>query len=865
MSRSSPPRWIERVLERALAPGMWSQGALGDLSEAYVRLRARRSAVLCDLWYAWQALSLLGHRILGPGPSHGTGGDLLADARWAGRVALRRPLTTCAVVLTLGLGLGANAAVVSVMHGSFRGASWWADADRTLVLWPDHEFSRGQLSIFLDQAPAYEVLGAYRLESFMIQPPGGDARSAFGALISPRLFGALRVQPTLGRGFRPEETLPGGEPVVVVSRGFWLRELGGDRSAVGSRIQVNGVPRTVVGVQGAGGTAPGHGSEVWLPLLLDPADPELFPDISYTLVGVLREGASAADGQRDLRSFGTSLSRMFPFFYRPDYLQDGTVRVAAEHERALLRTPLGLLMGGTAALLLVAALNVGNMLLVRAVERGPDFAVRRALGAGRARLVRQLATEGALLATLASILAVSVAVPGADALARLFPSELGVTRSDWTSPAVALFVSAGAALMWLVLTVVPVMSCLAGEERGLRESIGGRSAPPRALVVLQSALATTLLVGAALLVSSVANLRRLPLGFVPEGLTAATVSAPADLLRDRSRLRRFQQSLVERARSLPGATAAGMTSALPLDELPPTTPVNPRGSEVDVSVAVRAARFAVDDGFFQAMGIRLEAGRLFGSTERRPGPSAVVVNRALAEALWPGEDPVGRSVAIDPHAWSSFLPVLGVVSDMRAASLVDPPRPAVFVSLYEWSERETSLVVRSAADAALLAPAIRDAVRASDPAVPLGAVRPLSGIVRDAYGSSWVTMGLLAVLAGIATTLGALGVHAALAHHVARRRKEIGVRLALGADRSRLVRRMLGAALASTAIGVAIGCGAAAASTRLLESLLFGVSALEPLAFVLPAAAVLIVAALAALGPAARAGRMAPADVLRED
>jgi hypothetical protein len=308
-----------------------------------------------------------------------------------------------------------------------------------------------------------------------------------------------------------------------------------------------------------------------------------------------------------------------------------------------------------------------------------------------------------------------------------------------------------------------------------------------------------------------------------------------------------------------------MTSALPLDELPPTTPVNPRGSEVDVSVAVRAARFAVDDGFFQTMGIRLEAGRLFGSTERGPGPSAVVVNRALAEALWPGEDPVGRSVAIDPHAWSSFLPVVGVVSDMRAASLVDPPRPAVFVSLYEWSERETSLVVRSAAQAALLAPAIRDAVRASDPAVPLGAVRPLSGIVRDAYGSSWVTMGLLAVLAGIATTLGALGVHAALAHHVARRRKEIGVRLALGADRSRLVRRMLGAALASTAIGVAIGCGAAAASTRLLESLLFGVSALEPLAFVLPAAAVLIVAALAALGPAARAGRMAPADVLRED
>ena len=877
MNHSSPPRWAERLLERVLGPGAWDQAALGDLAEAYHRHAARRPKPLCDLWYAWQGLSLILHRALRSGggaggrdpaagpPGGGAGWGLLPDLRWAAGITLRRPLTALGVVLTLGLGLGANVAVVSVMDGSFRTTSWWADAERTVVLWPGHAFSRGQLSIFLDRPSSYETLGGYRLESFMVEPPGGDARSVSGAMISPRLFAELRVQPLLGRGFRPEEALPGGEQVAVVGRSLWLREMGGDAAAIGTRILVNGVARTVVGVQGDGGSAPGHGSELWLPLVLDPADPDFFPDISYTLVGVLRNGASADEGRADLRAFGTLLSEMFPFFYRPDYLQDGTVRVAAEHERAMLRTPLILLMGGTVGLLLVAALNVGNMLLARSVERGREFAVRRALGAGRGRLARQLAIEGALMAALASFLAIVVASPAAAALARLFPQDLGVAPGGLASPAVALLASAGAALTWGVLTGVPIVACLAGDARRLPTALAGRSTPPRALVVLQSCLATTLLIAATLLVSSVANLRRIPLGFLPERVTTATVSAPDELLANRDRLRRFQQDVVERARRLPGATAAGMTSTVPLQELPTTTPVNPQGSEVDVSVAIQAARFAVDAGFFGTMGIRLEAGRLFGSTERGPEPSAVVVNRTLAEALWPGEDPVGRSISIDPHAWSRFVPVVGVVSDFRAESLVEPPRPAVFVSLHEWLERETSLVVRSEAAPAVLVPALRAAVREADSAVPVGEVRPLSGVVRDAYGTSWVTMGLLAALAGIATGLAALGVHAVLAHHVTRRRREIGVRLALGADRGRLVRRILGSGLASTAIGVVIGCVVAAAAARLLESLLFGVSPLEPVAFVLPAVGVLAVAAAAASAPAARAGRLPPAEVLREE
>jgi len=308
-----------------------------------------------------------------------------------------------------------------------------------------------------------------------------------------------------------------------------------------------------------------------------------------------------------------------------------------------------------------------------------------------------------------------------------------------------------------------------------------------------------------------------------------------------------------------------MTAAVPLEDLPPTTPVNPEGAEVDVSQAVQASRLAVDPGFFETLGIRLESGRLLGSTERGSEPTAVVVNRALAERLWPGEDPVGRRIAIDPHAWDRFVPIVGVVSDVRAETLVDPPRPTVFVSLFERTERATTLLVRRSAEAGRLAPALRRAVTEADAAVPTGAVRPMEAVVRDAFGAAWVTMGLLALLALLATLLGSFGIHAVLSNHVARQRRDLGVRMALGADGGRLIRRVLGSGLGSAALGVAIGCFIAAASARLLESLLFGVSTLEPSAFLLPAMGVMTAATLASLVPAVRAGTLPPADVLREE
>jgi len=856
---------MERIAERALPAGLSGQGTLGDLAEEFQR-RAAASPLRARLWYAGQTASIVAYRAL---TGTGTGStanrsDLAADLRWSLRLVLKHPGFAIGVVAVLGLGLGANAAVYSVVDGTFRNTSWWRAPNRTLGIWPERKWSFGMMELYREDQAAYRSLGGWVEFAYALRTPDGTSESVNGVAITPQLFRELSVQPVLGRALDDDDALLGVEPVVVLGEALWRRSFGADPGVLGSTVDVGGISMRVVGIQGSAGRAPGGRAELWLPLVVDPRDDDYFKATNLKLVGVLGDGVTVEDAWQEIDAFDDYLARLFPAFFTPDW-DDGLVRVARADasQRRLISTPLLLLLGGTILLLLATALNVGNLLLGRAIDRRSELAVRAAIGAGRGRIVRQLLVEAAVLTALgvaAGLVVGAVAGPG---IRELFVGQAVVANSSVLSPAVSAFVVAVAAGAWLVLAGVPVIHFLRAHRTGL--ALRPHSGPrvQRFLVAVQAALATLLLVSATLLVGTVGNLRRVPLGFEPEHLLAVELSPPEDRVATSTTARGLYDALAVRVAAVPGVAAVGLVDRLPLGAEAPTAPINLESAPVDQVRASKARLRAVDPGFFAVMGMRAIEGRLLGSEDRKRGISAVVVNETLARTVWPGMSPVGQRIAIDPHMWSTFLPVVGVVADVRSDDITSPPEPAMYVSLAESPARDVTLLVRSSRDGAALIPAVRRAVADVDPLVPVRSVAWMDDVVHAAYSISWIVMGLLVALAVLATALGAIGVYAVLTQHVASTRKEIGVRMALGAEPAEVVGAVVRSGLFVAGVGVVLGSLAAALSSRVLESMLFGVSTLSPWAYVAPALAVCAAAVVAGWVPAWRAGRLPPAEVLR--
>lgn len=865
MSGRQPPRYLERIVEWALPAGLSGQSTTGDLAEEYER-RARSSAARAWLWYAGQAFSIVLYRTAASsrGERAGLNTDLAMDVRWTFRLLARHPAFSLAIVAVLGLGLGANVAVFSVVDGTFRNTSWWSEPDRTVSVWPERELSYGMLMLYSEDQTAYRSVGGYTELAFAVRSGSGASESVNGVLITPSLFRELAVQPVIGRPLSDEDAAVGVEPVVIIAESLWRRSFGADPAVVGSTIEIGGFPTRVAGIQRAGGSAPGGRAEVWFPLVVDPRTDDYFRAQNITTVGVLRDGATMQSAYAELIAFTERLSDMFPMFYPPGFAAGRTSVVPADQtQRRLISTPLLLLLGGTTLLLLVTALNVGNLLLGRAIDRRRELAVRAAIGAGRARIVRQLLVEAAVLTFAAVALGMVCGALAGPWIAGLFVGAVVVTSSSVLAPAVLAFLLAVAAAAWLVLSGVPVAHFLRAQRSGLRV-IPGSTGMQRTLVAVQAGLATLLLVSATLLVSTVDQLRRVPLGFDGAGLLTVELSPPQDRVETVPLARGLYDRLVERVDAVPGVQAVGLTGWLPLRAQAPTTPINLETSPVDPAQAVSAPLHKVDPGFFEALGVRASAGRLLGPQDREFEPSAVVVNETLARMLWPDGTAVGQRIAIDPHAWDRWVSVVGVVPDIRSGDITGPAGPALYVPLAESPARDVTLLVRTAGGSAVI-PAIRTAIGDADALVPIRAITWMRDVVRSAYSIAWVLMGLLVVLAVLSTGLGALGIYAVLAHHVAASRRDIGVRLALGASPGTLVGGIVRSGLALAALGIAGGCIAAAMASRFIESMLFGVSALDPLAYAAPALALSIAAALAAWVPALRAGRLPPAEVLKSE
>ncbi len=869
MSSHHPPRWLERLLERALPAGLSGQGTLGDLAEAFDS-RAQHSSLRARVWYAGQAFSILTYRAFSRRERDRKRGnsDLLMDVRWSLRTIFKHPGFAFGVVAVLGLGLGANIAVFSVLDGTLQNTDWWRDPEQTIAIWPESEFSFGQIDLYMQQQAVYRALGGYAELAFALRTADGESQSVNGVIITPQLFRELAVQPRMGRALEDEDAVVGVEPVVVIGDGLWRRAFGADPSILGKRITISGTPVTVVGVQSVGGMAPGGRAEAWFPLVVDPRNDEFWKAQVYKMVGVLRPGMSVNAGFQDLMNFNKLLSKLFPGFYQEGYGEGlATVARADEAQRRLIATPLLLLFAGTGVLLLVTSLNVGNLLLGRSIDRRRELAVRSSLGATRGRIVRQLLVEGLALTTLALAVSLLTASFGAQWIAGLFVEEAVVASSSVLSPSVLVFSFAVSVLAWLVLNGVPITHFLRSQRHGLTVTPDSGMSVQRALVAVQAALATMLLVAATLLVATVENLRQVPLGFETNGLVTVELSPPEDRVESVASARQLYERLVASVNAIPGVRTSGLTGWLPLRKLAPVTPINVEAAPVDPREAVWAPMQMVDTGFFDAMGIAPIDGRLLEAGDRADVPSAIVVNETLAKTLWPDGAAVGQQIAIDPHAWWAWVPVVGVIRDIRSGEITAPVGPALYVSLAESPSRDVTLVVRteeSVAPATII-PQLRRTLKDVDALVPIRVVSSMNDVVRAAYATAWVIMGLLIVLAGLATGLGAIGIYAVLMQHVAMTKREIGVRMALGAQPGRVVYGVVRSGVILAAIGIVIGSGVAAMSTRFLESLLFEVSALAPWAFVTPALALAGAAALAAWVPAAKAGRLPPAEVLRAE
>ena len=805
------------------------------------------------------------------------------DARYAARALARSPLFTLIAVLSIAIGVGATTAIVTLANSLlFRPLPGIGDPDRLVLIGRTQDgqgfdnFSWPNFADYRAQSKAVAGMAALRMEPHALSlrgPEGGEP--IHGTSVSGNFFSVLQARPARGRFFAAEEDgAPGTGAVVVLSHRFWQKRFAGADSIVGRTVVLNGQPMTVVGVAEEGFQGPFVlAPDLWLPMsaatmLGIPAS--LFQSreaVWLVAVGRLASGATLARAQTELDAIAARLRQAYPQENEGKGVRVTPTSAFPGEMRTLVAGFMAVLFAVAAMVLVIASTNVAGMLLARAVVRQREIAVRLALGATRGRLVRQLVTESLLVFLLAGAIGVALAyamVQGLLALVPRLPLPVAIeTGIDWRVLAFALGASlvtgvlAGLVPAWQSTSdsLVPALKADAGHT-------GRRLRLRNALLVAQIAFSMLLLIVAGLFGRTLLRARAIDPGFDPRGVHVASLDmrlAGYDSLSGRQ----FTEALYERAVALPGVRAAAFTAMLPLDGgglgLGPlqvdgrTPPDERRGWNVDWNV--------VSPGYFEVMRMPLARGRDFTAADRAGSPDVAIVNELFAEALWPGQDPIGRTIRNGERT----LTVIGVARNAKYRTLGEPPRNFIFVALAQrWFER-TSLVLRhDAPDGALNTP-LRRLVASIDPALPILDQRSLEDQTATSLFPQRVALWVSANLGVVALLLALLGIYGVTAFAVAQRTREIGVRIALGAQRGAVLAMVLRQGVVLAAIGIAIGSAAGVGVTRLLQSLLYGVSPADAVAFA-GAAALLGVAAVAASWlPARRAAGVDPVVALRSE
>ncbi len=808
--------------------------------------------------------------------------ELWQDFRYAVRTLRRRPGFTAVAVLTLALGIGASTAIFSAVNPILFEALPYPRAGRIMLIW-DHgvEGSRAHTTFgtyreLAERSHSFTAIAALK----PCQPTltgSSDPERLDGQCVSAGYFRVLGVPPALGRDFDSSDDRLNGPKVAILSHRLWQRRFTGDPTIIGRRITLDDNLYAVIGVMPRtfeNVLVPL--AEVWTPLQYDASLPPQGREWGHHLriVGRLRPGAGRDQASRELDAIAHTPA---PEFSRPPWasLKSGLILNSLQDDVTRAVKPMLLtVLGAVLLVLLIACVNVMNLLLARGAQRRGEFAMRAALGAGRLRIVRQLLTESLLLAALGGILGMLVARFGVDALVALSPPELPRLSAMSVDGSVFVFALAITLSIGLVIGLIPALhSHRVDLHTGLRESsrstARGHQGTRRALVVAEVALALVLLVSAGLLLRSLERLFAVAPGFHASNVLTMQVQTSGRPFDDDNTNRRFFAQALESVRQVPGVTAAGFTSQLPLsgdqfglygvrfesDEMMRLSKQAGNGS---------ALRYAVSPGYVETMGIQLRRGRLLDAHDRAGAPLAVLINESFAKRKFPGQDAVGARIHVGPEDWPWAI-IVGVVGDVKQTSLAVGQEDAFYMTAEQswFADSAMSLVVRARADVASLAPAIQKAIWSVDKGQPVTRVATMDGLLASSAAERRFALIVFEAFALVALLLAATGIYGVLSGSVTERMREIGVRSALGASRVDILTLVVRQAMTLTGLGVGIGlCGAVAAS-RALITLLFGISPLDPITYLGVVALLAGVSAMAAWVPAWRAARVDPTVTLR--
>jgi putative ABC transport system permease protein len=893
--RARPPRLATALLDLALPPGPRSEAVLGDLEELWRERRAARGRAHANLWYSGQALSTALHLLPGQLKDRSIMDHLGQQLRLVVRRLLRAPLFTTVALVTLAVGIGSNAAIFSVVEGVLLKPLPFQDPDRLVGVWhtaPGLGFPE------VNQSPALHY--TYVADSHTFEDVGmwDDETASVTGLAEPEQVPAMRVtwrtipllkiRPVLGRSFTDEEDTPDGPDAVILSYGYWQRRFGGDRSVLGRSLTVNAVPRVIVGVMPRDLHFLRSDPALYLPFGFDQKKLTV-GNFSYQGVARLKPGVTVEEANADVNRMIPIAIGRYPGGFSLGMLKQARFAAAVHPLKQDVVGDVGnvlwVLLGTVGIVLLIACANVANLFLVRAEGRQREMAVRTAMGAGRGRIAAELLTESLVLGVLGGVLGLMLAFAGLKLLVALGPRSVPRLQEIGIDGRVLAFTLGLSVFAGIIFGAYPALRAGASQlvtalkEGGRGSGVGReRHVARSALVVTQMALALVLLAGSGLMIRSFRALRSVNPGFTaPEEVVTFRVSIPEAEDKQPEQVALDFREILRRVQALGGVASAAFSSSVTLDMNDNNDAVEVEGLPVDPDQIPPIRRFKfIGEGYHTTMGNPVLAGRSITWADIDDRARVAVVTEDLARAYWP--DPaqaVGKRIReFSTNGEAPWHEIVGVVGSIHDNGIGQATVPTVFWpqvvdgfwvgSGRVYTPRSLSFAVRArSGDPTALVPELRKAVWAVNPNLPVADVNTVKGLEARSLASTSFTLVMLAIAAGVALFLGTVGIYGVISYVVSQRTREIGVRMAVGAERVDVTRMVLREAAVLAASGVVVGLAASLGLTRLMASLLYGVSPVDPITFAAVAVALTLVALVASLIPASRAARVDPVVALR--